>query len=250
MIELDAALKSGNLPVLLWTAMALGFLHTIMGPDHYVPFVMMAKARNWPRIKTMTITFLCGLGHVGSSVVIGAVLAAAGMAFTEWKGSKWAAWQDARGSLAGWLLMGLGAVFLAWGVIRILRGRTHTHIHAHENSTRHIHKHNHTEAHMHVHESKAGRLTPWVLFTIFVFGPCESLIPLMLAAWAVAGLGGATLVAGVFSTTTILTILGTVGVLLTGISRIPSTTRLDQWSTALAGLSLVLCGAAILWLGL
>jgi ABC-type nickel/cobalt efflux system permease component RcnA len=229
--------------------MALGFLHTILGPDHYVPFVMMAKAQNWSRLKTAVVAFVCGLGHVGSSVVIGAALTAAGMALTEWEGSKWAAWQEARGSLAAWLLMGVGAAFLAWGVIRALRGRAHAHLHVHEDGTRHTHEHDHTVAHIHVHESGERRVTPWVLFVIFVFGPCESLIPLMLAAWAVTGLGGTVLVASVFSATTILTILGAVGVLMMGISRVPLG-RLDRWSTAVAGLSLVLCGAAIQWLGL
>ena len=102
---------------------------------------------------------------------------------------------------------------------------------------------------MHISESKVKSLTPWVLFTIFIFGPCESLIPLMLASWAVAGIGGTVLVAGTFSMVTILTILGMLGVLMLGISRIP-VGKLDRWSTALAGMSLVFCGAAIQWLGL
>jgi ABC-type nickel/cobalt efflux system permease component RcnA len=249
MVDLDTALEAGNLPILLWTAMALGFLHTILGPDHYVPFVMMAKAQNWSRLRTAVVTFLCGLGHVGSSVAIGAVLAAAGMAFTEWEGSEWASLHEARGGLAAWLLIGVGAALFIWGAMRALRGHTHTHVHVHEDAMIHAHEHDHTGAHMHVHESKVRHLTPWVLFTIFVFGPCESLIPLMLASWAVAGLGGTVLVASTFSVVTILTILGTVGVLTMGISCIPLG-KLDRWLTALAGLSLVLCGVAIRWLGL
>ena len=80
-------------------------------------------------------------------------------------------------------------------------------------------------------------------------GPCESLIPLMLAAWALAGLGGTLLVAGAFSAVTVLTIVGTVGMLMLGTSRIPLG-KLDRWSTAAAGLSLGMCGVAIHWLGL
>ena len=249
MTGLDKALESGNLSVLLWTAAVLGFLHTVLGPDHYVPFVMMAKAQKWSRLKTVVVTSLCGLGHVGSSVAIGAMLAAAGMAFSEWKGSEWAAWHNTRGSLAAWLLIGVGVAFFIWGVIRALRGHTHTHPHVHEAEMVHVHQHDHTGEHMHVGESKVKSLTPWVLFAIFIFGPCESLIPLMLASWAVAGIGGTVLVAGTFSVVTILTILGMVGVLMLGISRIPMA-KLDRWSTALAGMSLVFCGAAIQWLGL
>lgn len=252
MIEFGAMMESGSLPPLLWTALALGFLHTILGPDHYIPFVMMAKAQNWTRSKTALISFLCGLGHVVSSVIIGVILATAGMAFSEWEGSGWSAWHESRGSLAAWLLMGAGAAFFVWGVIRALRGHTHTHVHVHDDGTNHHHEHNHTERHMHIHndkKNKVKRVTPWVLFIIFIFGPCESLIPLMLAAWAITGLGGTVLVAGVFSAITILTIMVAVGLLLMGVSRIPLG-RMDRWSTAVAGLSLVLCGAAIQWLGL
>lgn len=251
MTDINSAMQSRDLTVLLWTAATLGFLHTILGPDHYIPFVMMAKAQKWSRLKTGVITFLCGLGHVGSSVAIGAILAVAGMAFTEWSGSEWAAWHESRGSLAAWLLIGVGMAFFVWGVIRALRGKahTHTHTHTHGPTGTHVHEHDHSGSHMHVHESKVKRITPWVLFTIFIFGPCESLIPLMLASWAVAGMGGTVLVAGAFSLVTILTILATVGVLMLGLSRIP-VDKVGRWSTAMAGVSLMGCGAAIQWLGL
>jgi ABC-type nickel/cobalt efflux system permease component RcnA len=249
MADLDAALASGSLPLLLGTAVGLGFLHSVMGPDHYVPFVMMARAQDWSRSKTMMVTFLCGVGHVGSSAVIGAGLAVAGMALAGWQESRWAAWHESRGSLAAWILMGVGAAFMVWGTVRAARCRRHSHVHAHEDGTIHAHEHNHRGAHMHVHESRVRSVTPWVLFAVFVLGPCESLIPLMLAAWAAAGLGGAVLVVTGFSVATILTIMGAVGLLLLGISRVPFGT-LDRWATPVAGLSLVLCGAAIQWLGL
>ena len=210
---------------------------------------MMAKAQKWSRLKTIVVTFLCGLGHVGSSVVIGAILVAAGMAFTEWDGSSWASWHEARGNLSAMLLMGVGAAFFVWGTIRALRGHTHAHVHVHEDGTAHAHKHDHSGAHMHVHDAKVVSLTPWVLFTIFVFGPCESLIPLMLASWATAGFGGMVLVVSAFSIVTVLTILVVVAGLLAGISQVPLG-KLDRWSTALAGASLVLCGVAIQWWGL
>ncbi len=50
--------------VLLWTAASLGLLHTLLGPDHYLPFAMMARAGRWSRAKTAFITLACGLGHV------------------------------------------------------------------------------------------------------------------------------------------------------------------------------------------
>ena len=49
----------------------LGFVHTILGPDHYIPFVFMSKARQWKLQKTISITLLCGVGHVLSSILLG-----------------------------------------------------------------------------------------------------------------------------------------------------------------------------------
>ena len=248
MAHLDGALASGSLPLLIGTAVALGVVHTVLGPDHYLPFVMLARAQKWSRLKTMIVTLLCGVGHVGSSAVIGVVLALVGTAAAGWSTSRWASWHDARGSVSAWLLIGLGAAFVIWGIVRAGRTHRHSHLHAHEDGTIHVHDHDHAGAHMHVHDSRVASVTPWVLFVIFVFGPCESLIPLMLAAWAIEGIGGTALVVVGFSLATVITILGAVGVLLLGISRVPFG-ALDRWSTALAGCSLLLCGAAILWLG-
>ncbi|MCK4502889.1 MAG: hypothetical protein KAU22_07615, partial [Desulfuromonadales bacterium] len=59
--------------VLAGTAASIGFLHTILGPDHYLPFIAMAKARSWSGAKTAVITILCGLGHVLGSILLGLV---------------------------------------------------------------------------------------------------------------------------------------------------------------------------------
>jgi nickel/cobalt exporter len=55
------------------TAASIGFFHTLFGPDHYLPFIMMSRAKKWSLTKTAWITVLCGIGHVGSSVVLGAI---------------------------------------------------------------------------------------------------------------------------------------------------------------------------------
>jgi len=255
MPDLAAALQSGDLAVLLTTAVTLGVVHTILGPDHYLPFVMMAKAQRWAPRRVALVTFCCGLGHVGSSALIAVALALAGHALADWTDSRFAALHDARGPIAAWLLIGVGAAFTVWGVVRALRRKTHTHLHVHADGTVHAHAHTHAgdHAHAHTHEDTPARsvrrLTPWVLFTIFIFGPCEALIPLMLVAWSTSGPGGAFLVGGVFAIATIATIMLAVALLLAGVSLIPLG-ALERWTTALAGLALVACGGAIQWLGL
>src|SRR3989338_8675145 len=71
---------SQELSILTVTAASLGLLHTIAGPDHYVPFIMISRARKWSLVKTAFITFLCGIGHILSAVLLGAVGLALGLA--------------------------------------------------------------------------------------------------------------------------------------------------------------------------
>ena len=49
--------------ILLLTAASIGFVHTIIGPDHFLPFIMISKARSWSFQKTIFITLLCGMGQ-------------------------------------------------------------------------------------------------------------------------------------------------------------------------------------------
>ncbi|MDD4213555.1 MAG: hypothetical protein PHR81_01965, partial [Bacteroidales bacterium] len=93
------------------TAATLGFLHTLAGPDHYLPFIVMAKAGKWSYPKTIWITILCGLGHVGSSILIGVIGIAFGLAV-----AKIEIFEGYRGSLAAWLFILFGLVYFIWGL--------------------------------------------------------------------------------------------------------------------------------------
>jgi nickel/cobalt transporter (NicO) family protein len=108
------------------TAATLGFFHTLLGPDHYLPFVMIAWARKWSGLKTMTVTFLCGIGHVGSSVVLGLAGVTIGIAVNK---LQW--FESVRGNLAAWLMIGFGVAYLVWGLRSAYRNRPHKHIHFH-----------------------------------------------------------------------------------------------------------------------
>ena len=40
---------SNEIAILTATAASIGFFHTLFGPDHYLPFIVMAKANNWSK---------------------------------------------------------------------------------------------------------------------------------------------------------------------------------------------------------
>jgi sulfite exporter TauE/SafE len=234
-----------DLTVLAITAASLGFFHTLFGPDHYLPFIMMARARRWSLPKTGWITFLCGLGHIGSSVVLGLIGIVLGIAIHHL-----VAIESFRGNIAAWLLIAFGLVYFAWGLRRGIRNKPHEHVHLHEDASEHNHSHVHTHEHTHVHEAaNAPNITPWVLFTIFVFGPCEPLIPLVMYPAARSNWVGLALVTGTFGGVTILTMLGLVLLSTFGISFLPLG-KVERYTHAIAGAAITLCGAAIVFLGL
>ena len=86
-------------------------------------------------------------------------------------------------------------------------------------------------------------LTPFAAIC-WLFGPCEVLIPLLMYPAATLNLGAVALVAGVFSTVTIATMLGLVYLSIAGL-RVVSTERFARYAHALAGATVFLCGAAI-----
>lgn len=231
--------------LLTLTAASISFIHTIAGPDHYIPFIVMAKARDWSIAKTSWITFLCGLGHIASSVVLGLVGVALGIAVSSLDGL-----ESFRGSVAGWALTSFGLVYLVWGIRRAIKNKPHTHVHFHEDGISHEHSHGHSQEHAHPHEhSPKSSLTPWILFTIFLFGPCEPLIPIVMYPAAQHSMSGLIIVTTVFGAVTIATMLGIVLVSIFGINLLPIG-KMERYTHAMAGGSIFLCGLAIQLLGL
>ena len=48
----------------LGTTASLAIIHTFLGVDHSLPFVALARAREWSLTPTLFVTFLCGVGLV------------------------------------------------------------------------------------------------------------------------------------------------------------------------------------------
>ena len=76
-----------ELVILIISAASIAFVHTLLGPDHYVPFIAMAKARGWSLPKTLRVVLLCGSGHLVGSVALGILGIVAGIELTwlEWR---------------------------------------------------------------------------------------------------------------------------------------------------------------------
>jgi len=236
---------------LLVTAAIIGVTHTAAGPDHYLPFLAMARIGRWSTSKLTWVTLLCGMGHVLSSAVIGLIGIALGVGLDLLDRI-----ESARGQLAGWLLVGFGVAYLLWGIRHAIRNRPHTHLHVHDDGTVHSHPHVHQGEHLHLHAhapktnldqspNKAESMTPWVLFTIFLFGPCEMLIPMVMLPAARGDAGGVVWVTAIFGAATLATMTTIVVAAHRGIGLV----RLGRWQRydrVLAGTVVLGCGVLVM----
>jgi ABC-type nickel/cobalt efflux system permease component RcnA len=231
--------------IIAGTAATLGLVHTVLGPDHYLPFIVISRARKWSLSKTLFISFLCGLGHVLSSVVLGFLGIALGIAVFRLENI-----ESFRGGAAAWLLIGFGFAYFIWGLHRAIKNKPHKHLHFHSDGEKHEHVHSHESEHSHVHdEKKKANVTPWILFTIFVFGPCEPLIPLVMYPAAKQNIGGVVLVTLAFGLTTIVTMLTIIAVSSWGMKFV-KLGKLERYVHAIAGAMIFISGLSVQFLGL
>jgi len=230
---------------LMITSISVAFVHTALGPDHYIPFIVLSKSEHWTKVKTSIITFLCGIGHVGSSIVIGMVGYFIGAELFSLK-----AIETFSGNIAGWMLIIFGAIYTVWGIQHSYKKKPHTHFHQHFDESPHSHSHTHKDTeHSHVHLNSKKKLTPWIIFIVFVLGPCEPLIPLLLYPAATQNFFAAILVASAFSIVTLGTMQAMVFTGYFGLKFLPIK-KIENYIHALAGASILLCGIGIQFLGL
>jgi len=233
-----------SIALLSVTAVSLGFIHTVLGPDHYLPFIVLSEAKKWSLRKTMLITFFCGIGHVLSSVILGLVGIAVGISV-----SKLVSVESFRGNIAAWLFIAFGLVYMVISIRNLYKKKRHTHSHFHIDKGAHTHDHDHHLEHSHIHENNAVNTTPWILFLIFVFGPCEPLIPIVMYPAAENNVSGAVIVSLLFSAVTISTMMLIVLAFKMGLSRI-NLKPIEKYSNLIAGAMIFFSGIAIQFLGL
>ena len=232
-----------ELYVLVMSAATLGVIHTLLGPDHYLPFIVLGRARKWTQTRTLWITFISGVGHVGGSVVLGLIGIAMGIGLHRLE-----AIEAGRGSLVGWMLIGFGLMYTGYGLFKYYRRGAHFHLPAslRPRSIRHRDLH---LSESDLEKDNAGRLTPWILFLIFVFGPCEVLIPMLIYPAANQSGFGVFLVALVFGIATVGTMMMVVWLGYRGVSFIRLRGR-EHLMHLFAGLVILMSGVGMQFLGL
>ncbi|MFQ5956675.1 MAG: hypothetical protein ACE5KK_02755 [Candidatus Brocadiales bacterium] len=204
---------------LILSALGIGFLHSL-APDHWLPFASIAKAQGWSRRKLLGVSFLAGMAHVGSSIVLGALGIFLGLGLVRLEGV-----ESLRGNLAGFLLIGFGVAYALWG----LKHLRHNHLHLDAKKT----------------------VTVWALIAIFIFGPCEPLIPLMFLA-VQHGWYGVWLTTAAFALITVFMVVAQSMLAFLGMGILPGRhmVHMEQWSHVMAGGVIALTGVAVMFLGI
>jgi nickel/cobalt transporter (NicO) family protein len=225
----------GLTAVLASAAIAVGSLHSL-APDHWVPFVALARARRWPPARVAVTTALCGLGHVTASVMLGLLGLVFGLEMLQLLGRRME-------SLASVLLVAFGLAYALWGLHRALSRRL-ADVH-HHGGIAHHHPHAHGLGHDHRDEvdARAGSMTAWTLFVLFSADPCIAVIPILFAA-APLGAARTAVVVGAYEAATIATMVGLVLAAGTAAARLDGR-WLNRYGDVAAGSIIAAVGVAV-----
>ncbi len=235
-------MSEATLQVLLGTAAVTGVLHTLI-PDHWLPFVLIGRARGWSVGRTVLLSGVSATLHVTLSLALGL----AGL----WLGSATAAGLGQTvEAAAGPLLVLFGSVYAFWS----WRKGGHFHpggalLHRHlpdacsgkEGPANPDHLHYHADDGL-IHER--GRFGGWMLVLLVGVNPCVLLIPLVLAgAGRGSGAVGLVVLAYGLPTVLLMTALSGLGVAWSRRIRLPVAARHMEPAS---GILIALLGA-VLW---
>ena len=229
-----------ELEILITAAISIACLHTVTGPDHYLPFIALSKSRGWSFAKTLWWTIICGCGHVWSSVLLGLGGAAIG-----WSLSKISWLENVRGGIAGWVLLLFGLIYGIWGLYRAYRNNPHKHFDTYEDGSIYVYEHKHGQA---AQTKERHKVTPWVMFIIFLLGPCEPMIPLLYFPAAKNSWYGMIILIAVYTfftlaTMIVMVVLGYYGLAFT------KTEKIERYVHAIGGLTIFICGVGMVFMG-
>ncbi len=194
-------MQSTVLTTVAATGFSVAFFHAAI-PTHWLPFVLVARARGWSRAKTLAVTAMAGLGHVALTSLLGLMIAWFGFQLEE------------KVEAFPWLAGGLLFVFAGYYAWRQLSGRGICH-HPTPGSHHHADEHcgeekDHSHWQAEVADSPLGseKTGEWAaisgLFVMLTLSPCEGFLGIYLSGvqfgwrgfWVLSGILAVATLAG------------------------------------------------------
>ena len=194
------------------TGFAVALLHAAI-PTHWLPFVMVGRARGWTQRQVLFAVALAGGGHILTTTLLGTGLAWFGFELSE-------AFDHAFHLAVAALLIGLGA----WLALRAPHGTSCDHCQGRPSQ---------------LIPEATDRAALWGLFVTLTLSPCELFLPVYLTA-VPYGPAGVVWLSAVLAAATLGSMLTLTWLTLKGTARLPWLSRPDPRI-----LGLLLCGLGI-----
>jgi len=171
-------MNSAVLTTIALTGFTVAFFHAAI-PTHWLPFVLVSRARGWSRGKTLAVAAFAGLGHVLVTSALGFVIAWFGFELDARVG-RWFPW------VAGGILMAIGS-FYFWRQGR--GGVLHHHApgghHQPSRQCGHERDHSHWDDELKDSTLVSSKAGDWAaiggLFLMLTLSPCEGFLPVYLS---------------------------------------------------------------------
>lgn len=232
------------LTTLAVTGFTVAFLHAAI-PTHWLPFVLVARARGWTRGKTLSVAMAAGLGHVLLTSLLGLAIAWLGLQLDEHLGEMFP-------RIAGGLLLAISLWFF-WRQAK--GGVLHHHVggSAHQANEKcgHSHEHSHLEQELKDSPVASSRSGDWAaisgLFTMLTLSPCEGFLPVYLSGVA-HGWTGFFVLSAILAVGTLGGMLLFTTLTLVGFAKLPIQ-KLERYEAALLGVIFAVLGLMMLFLG-
>jgi nickel/cobalt exporter len=239
-------MQSPVLTTIAVTGFTVAFFHAAI-PTHWLPFVLVARARGWGRAKTLAVTVFAGLGHVALTSLLGLAIAWFGFQLDEHSGEKFT-W------IVGGLLILVG-LFYFWQQARG-GGVRHHHLlggqhrpsakcgHEHEDE----HKHSHWDVELKESPLASRKAGDWAaisgLFVMLTLSPCEGFLPVYLSG-VQFGWHGFLVLSGILAVATLLGMILFTWLTLIGLEKF-EVKNFERYEAALLGTIFTVLGILML----
>lgn len=171
-------MQSTVLTTVAVTGFSVAFFHAAI-PTHWLPFVLVARAREWGRMKTLLVTMLAGLGHVALTSLLGLLIAWFGFQLEE------------KVEAFPWLVGGMLGAFALYYLWRQLSGRGICHHNppgGHHLADEHCadeKEHSHWQEELQDSPLVSRKAGEWTaiggLFVMLTLSPCEAFLGIYLS---------------------------------------------------------------------
>ncbi len=223
------------------TGFTVAFFHAAI-PTHWLPFVLVARARSWRPGKTLAVAAFAGLGHVALTSLLGLGIAWFGFTIDEELG-------HAFSRIAGAMLALVGIYYL-WQQFRGAGIRHHVVAGSHHHATAHCGKEtsSHWEHELEESELLSGdRAAMGGLFLMLTLSPCEAFLPVYLSG-VQFGWSGFFILSGILAVGTLTGMTLFTGLTLIGFGKF-ELKRFERWESGLLGTLFLVLGLIVFVLG-